>query len=205
MSGIVLMSGSVRGGSYNSAVVATVRRIVAERFGGVWTEVLDAGELPFYDEDLDAVDGSEAVVRMRERVRAADVVLLSTPSYNGAASGVLKNAVDWLSRPYGESALDDRITVVTSASPGPRGAVDAQAGLVEVLGHAGALVVEHPPVAVAHAEELITTQGEFEDPRVLAELESLVRAALDAAGWGAAGQDAAGQGSAEQGSASLAV
>ncbi|MGJ5891227.1 NADPH-dependent FMN reductase [Streptomyces niveiscabiei] len=186
MTEIVLMSGSVRGGSYNSAVVATVRRIVAERFGGVRAVVVRPGELPFYDEDLDAMDGSEAVVRMREQVAGADVVLMSTPSYNGAASGVLKNAVDWLSRPYGESCLDGRVVAVASASPGPRGAVDAQAGLVEVLGHAGALVVEHPPVAVAHAEELVTIEGEFEDPGVLAELESLVRAALEAAGRGAA-------------------
>ncbi|MEU3093203.1 NADPH-dependent FMN reductase [Streptomyces massasporeus] len=178
MTEIVLMSGSVRDGSYNSAVVATLRRIVDERPEGVCATVLHPVELPFYDQDMDAADGSEAVLRMRRRVAAADVLVISTPSYNGAAPGVLKNALDWLSRPYGESCLDGRTVAVTSASPGPRGAVDAQPGLVEVLGHVGALVVEHPPVAVSDAEELITDQGEFEDVECLAALESLLRAAL---------------------------
>lgn len=181
MTEIVLMSGSVRDGSYNSAVVATLRRLVDARFDGVRTTVVHPAELPFYDQDMDAADGSEAVLRMRNRVAAADVLVISTPSYNGAAPGVLKNALDWLSRPYGESCLDGRTVAVTSASPGPRGAVDAQPGLVEVLGHAGALVVEHPPVAVANAGELLTESGEFEDPAILDALEGLLRAALAAA------------------------
>ncbi|KUN75281.1 NADPH-dependent FMN reductase [Streptomyces griseoruber] len=181
MTEIVLMSGSIRDGSYNSAVVATLRRLVAERFDGVRTTVVRPAELPFYEEDMDAANGSEAVLRMRNRVAAADALVICTPSYNGAAPGVLKNALDWLSRPYGESCLDGRTVAVTSASPGPRGAVDAQPGLVEVLGHAGALVVEHPPVAVANAGELLTPEGVFEDPDTLAALEGLVRAALAAA------------------------
>ncbi|MEV6022815.1 NADPH-dependent FMN reductase [Streptomyces sp. NPDC052036] len=181
MTEIVLMSGSVRDGSYNSAVVATLRRIVEERFEGVCTTVVRPAELPFYDEGMDAANGSEAVLRMRNRVAAADVLVISTPSYNGAAPGVLKNALDWLSRPYGESCLDGRTVAVTSASPGPRGAVDAQPGLVEVLGHAGALVVEHPPVAVANAGELLAAEGEFTESETLDALESLLRTALAAA------------------------
>jgi chromate reductase len=178
MSEIVLMSGSVRDHSYNSAVVATLRRIVEERFDGTRATVVHPAELPFYEEGLDAANGSEAVLRMRDRVAAADVLVISTPSYNGAAPGVLKNALDWLSRPYGESCLDGRTVAVTSASPGPRGGVDAQPGLVEVLGHAGASVVEHPPVAVANAGELLTADGEFDDPEALAALEGLLRASL---------------------------
>ncbi|MFF4314738.1 NADPH-dependent FMN reductase [Streptomyces sp. 900105755] len=181
MSEIVLMSGSVRDGSYNSAVVATLRRIVDERFEGARVTVVHPAELPFYDEDMDAANGSEAALRMRNRVAAADVLVISTPSYNGAAPGVLKNALDWLSRPYGDSCLDGRTVALTSASPGPRGAVDAQPGLAEVLGHSGALVVEHPPVAVANAEELLTADGEFKARETVAALESLLRAALAAA------------------------
>ncbi|MEU0334056.1 NAD(P)H-dependent oxidoreductase [Streptomyces sp. NPDC006193] len=180
MTEIVLMSGSLRDGSYNSAVVATLRRLVAERFDGVRTTVVHPAELPFYDQDMDAANGSEAVLRMRNRVAAADVLVISTPSYNGAAPGVLKNALDWLSRPYGESCLDGKPVAVASASPGPRGAVDAQPGLVEVLGHAGAAVVEHPPVAVGNAAELLTAKGEFEDAETLAALEALLQAALAA-------------------------
>jgi chromate reductase, NAD(P)H dehydrogenase (quinone) len=118
-------------------------------------------------------------------VGGADALFISTPAYNGAAPGVLKNALDWLSRPAGAGVLAGRVVALASASPGKRGAADAQPALRDVLTRCGARVVDHEPVAVGDAERLRGADGEFHDPEVVAALESLVDAVLAAARGGA--------------------
>ncbi|MDH6129696.1 NADPH-dependent FMN reductase [Kitasatospora sp. GP82] len=169
----VLISGSLRRESANSAVLATVRRLLLESVPDAEISVLSPGLLPYFDQDLEAEDSSAAVRAAQEQVADADAVFISTPSYNGAASGVLKNALDWLSR--GEvSPLEGRVIALASASPGARGAVDAQPALRELLTRCGALVVEHEPVAVGHAVRRRNPAGEYDDPEVVAALRSLV-------------------------------
>ena len=178
MTSIVLISGSLRADSVNSAALATVARLLGRRSEPYRVSTLAIGELPFYDHDVEQADSSAEVRAARELVGAADVVVISTPSYNGQAPGVLKNALDWLSRPYGASALTDTPVAVLSASPGPRGAADAQPALCGVLRRSGAVLVElqEGPVAIGNAERLRTAEGEFADPEVLAALEGLLDA-----------------------------
>jgi len=148
------ISGSLRRDSYNSALL----RAAAERLpaGAELVEFEGLGEIPPYDADAEA-DGTPASVEaLREAVRAADAVLVATPEYNHSIPGQLKNALDWVSRPAGESALLGKPAAVIGASTGMFGAVWAQAETRKVLGALGGRVVEAElpiPGAADHYEE----------------------------------------------------
>lgn len=182
MTKFVLISGSIRRDSLNASVLATVRRLLAERpdADGIEVETLSVGLLPHFDFDVEQADGSAAVREAKRLVRDADALFISTPSYNGAMPGVLKNALDWLSRPGGDSPLTGRTVALASASPGARGGVDAQAALAAVLTRCGARVVDHEAVAVRRAAELRMDDGDFTDPEVVEALASLIDATLTA-------------------------
>ncbi|MEV5355024.1 NADPH-dependent FMN reductase [Streptomyces sp. NPDC086081] len=176
MTRIVLMSGSLRRGSVNTTAVATLGRLLAQRDARVRTPLLDPRVLPYYDQDLDVADGPAPVAEARRLLDSADALVISTPSYNGGAPGVLKNALDWLSRPWGDSALTGLPTAVLSASPGPRGAADAQPGLRVNLERSGAVLIDHRPVALGDAEALPRTGQGFTDPATLALLDEVAAA-----------------------------
>ncbi|MFI1562899.1 NADPH-dependent FMN reductase [Streptomyces sp. NPDC020490] len=178
MTTILLVSGSLRRGSVNSAVIATVRRILTAHRPTVRTPGLDLRALPYYDEDVDAVDGSAAVRAARALVESAHALIISTPSYNGEAPGVLKNALDWLSRPWGDSALTGKPVAVVTASSGRKAGAEARPGLHSVLERAGAIMVDHAPVAIGNGEALPSDAFGFTAPSVVASLESLVEATL---------------------------
>lgn len=178
----ILISGSLRRESYNSAALRAVARIIGERPEDAEFSFLPIGEIPFYNGDLDTDTVPSAVLEARAAVAAADVVIISTPAYNGAVPGVLKNALDWVSRPYGSSAIAGKPVAVLSASPGARGAADAQEGLLSVLDYCDTVVVEHEVVAIGTAGERLDEAGEFTDEEIVAELRSLVEAAARSVG-----------------------
>jgi chromate reductase, NAD(P)H dehydrogenase (quinone) len=135
------ISGSLRRDSFNTALL----RAAAERLpGGVEFVAFERlAEIPAYDADLE--EGAEtpaAVADLRAEMRAADAVLVSTPEYNSSIPGALKNALDWASRPAGESALMGTPAAVIGASTGMFGAVWAQAETRKVLGALGGRVLE---------------------------------------------------------------
>ncbi|HEX8751982.1 MAG TPA: NAD(P)H-dependent oxidoreductase [Solirubrobacterales bacterium] len=135
------ISGSLRRDSYNSALL----RAAAERLpaGAELIEFEGLREIPPYDADLEEREGAPAAVaELRAAVREADAVLLATPEYNHSIPGALKNALDWVSRPAGRSALMGKPAAVLGASTGMFGAVWAQAELRKVLGAMGGRVVE---------------------------------------------------------------
>jgi chromate reductase, NAD(P)H dehydrogenase (quinone) len=177
---IVLISGSVRRDSLNTSVLATVRRLLSERPDADTYEVgiLSVGLLPHFDFDVEQRDGSPEVRAAKELVRDADALFISTPAYNGQMPGVLKNALDWLSRPGGDSPLTGRTVALASASPGARGGLDAQPVLAGVLRRCGAQVVDHEPVAIGQAGQLRTGDGYFTDAETVAALTGLIDATL---------------------------
>ena len=100
---ILAVSGSLRADSHNTSLL---RAAIDEAPEGVEVELWEGlGELPVYDQDLDADDPPEAVLRLREAWGSADAILFATPEYNGSVPGGLKNAIDWASRPRLEAAL----------------------------------------------------------------------------------------------------
>lgn len=145
------ITGSLRRDSYNHALL----REAAERLpaGAELIEFERLREIPPYDADLEALETPAAVVELREAMREADAVLVATPEYNHSIPGVLKNALDWASRPAGQSALTGKPAAVIGASTGMFGAVWAQAETRKVLGALGGRVVE-AELPVARAADL---------------------------------------------------
>jgi chromate reductase len=143
------ITGSLRRDSYNHALL----REAAERLpaGVGWSEFERLAEIPPYDADLEAgATPPAAVAELRRAMREADAVLVATPEYNHSIPGVLKNALDWASRPAGQSALTGTPAAVIGASTGMFGAVWAQAETRKVLGSLGGRVIEAElPVARA--------------------------------------------------------
>ncbi|HVS99909.1 MAG TPA: NAD(P)H-dependent oxidoreductase [Solirubrobacterales bacterium] len=135
------ISGSLRRDSYNTALL----RAAAERLpdGVEFVAFERLAEIPIYDADLEETgETPRAVAALREAMREADAVLVSTPEYNHSIPGGLKNALDWASRPAGESALTGTPAAVIGASTGMFGAVWAQAETRKVLGALGGRVLE---------------------------------------------------------------
>jgi chromate reductase len=145
------ITGSLRRDSYNHALL----REAAERLpaGAEWSEFERLADVPPYDADLEAEETPAAVAELRRAMREADAVLVVTPEYNHSIPGVLKNALDWASRPPGQSALTGTPAAVIGASTGMFGAVWAQAETRKVLGALGGRVVE-AELPVANAAQL---------------------------------------------------
>lgn len=154
---VLSLNGSLRRGSYNRRLLEVARRTFA---AGIEVETFSwLADVPPYNEDLDAEPVPRAVRRLREAIGAADAVLIATPEYNASIPGVLKNAIDWASRPYPDNALRDRPVAVVGASTGLFGAVWAQAELRKVLKFAGARVVERDLAVPSAADAFCATGG----------------------------------------------
>jgi chromate reductase, NAD(P)H dehydrogenase (quinone) len=146
------ISGSLRRDSLNSALL----RAAAERLpaGAELVTFERLAEIPPFSEDAEAAPAPDPVRELREAIRSADAVLIATPEYNHSLPGQLKNALDWASRPAGQSALNGKPAAVVGASTGMFGAVWAQAELRKVLGAMGGRVIE-AELPVGHAKELL--------------------------------------------------
>lgn len=166
---ILAISGSLRGGSHNTRLL----RLAAERApAGVQVELWDGlRSIPPYDEDEDAGRAPAAVVRMREAIANADALLLATPEYNSSIPGVLKNAIDWASRPRADAALAGKPAAVVGATTGSFGAVWAQAELRKVLASAGARVLD-AELALPRAHQAFDADGKPHDPGVCERLDT---------------------------------
>jgi chromate reductase, NAD(P)H dehydrogenase (quinone) len=180
---ILAVSGSLRAGSFNTGLLRAALEAAPE---GVELELWEGiGELPLYDEDLDAgnvpgkagavqrqaweTDVPESVRRLREDWAAADAILFATPEYNGSVPGGLKNAIDWASRPRLAGVLRNKPVAVVGASTGQFGALWAQQDLKRILGVAGARVVG-TEIPVARADERFDAEGRFLDGEVFEQL-----------------------------------
>jgi chromate reductase len=184
------ISGSLRRGSFNTALLCHAGALF-EAEGAVFKVYEGLRDLPAYDEDFDVRDAAEAVARIRAAVREADAVLFATPEYNSSIPGVLKNAVDWLSRPsLAESALRGKPVAVVGASIGIFGAVWAQADLRKVLGAIGARVIEGE-VALGRAMDRFDADGRLNDENLRDELREVVDDLLAEAQPNASGKLAA--------------
>lgn len=167
---ILVLVGSLRADSWTRQLAEATDELLPE--GSSSTVYAGLGDLPHYDQDLDGDDVPAAVTAFRAAVAAADALVVATPEYNGSIPGVLKNAVDWASRPRGASPLDGKPAAVISVSPSPRGAQWAREDLVKVLGVAGARPLE-TALGVATVHEVVS-DGRVVDPAVGEALTALV-------------------------------
>ncbi|TMS51625.1 NAD(P)H-dependent oxidoreductase [Mycobacterium sp. DBP42] len=143
---VLVLVGSLRAASVNRQIAELAVEQAPE---GVSLEIFDRlGELPFYNEDIDTADVAEPVVALRAAAAEAGAALVVTPEYNGSIPGVLKNAIDWLSRPFGNGALNDKPLAVVGAALGQYGGVWAHDETRKSFGIAGPRVVEDLKLSV---------------------------------------------------------
>jgi chromate reductase len=169
---ILGISGSLRRGSHNTNLLRAAAELLPP---GVELEIYDGlRELPPYDPDLDVEPADPAVTALRDAIDEADGVLIATPEYNGSIPGLLKNALDWASRPFPENALRGKPVAVVGASTGLFGAVWSQAETRKVLGIIGADVIEHE-LPVGQADTAFGDDGQLVEPEQRAVLGDLVQ------------------------------
>lgn len=184
---ILGISGSLRRGSHNTALLRAAADALPP---GVELEIYEGlREVPPYDADVDTEFPHPAVARLRQAITRTDGVLIATPEYNGSIPGVLKNALDWASRPFPDNSLRGKPVAVIGASTGLFGAVWAQAEMRKVLGTIGADVIDHE-LPVGQAETALDVNGELVEPEQREALAELVGVLLARAGAAAEAQAA---------------
>jgi chromate reductase len=146
---VAIVVGSLRKDSVNRKVARSICAFAADRLD---CEIVEIGGLPLYDQDSDA-DPPEAFTRFRERIAAADGILFCTPEYNRGVPGVLKNAVDIGSRPYGHSVWDKKPAAIVSASPGSIGGFGANHQLRQACVFLNMPVMQQPEAYLGHVSD----------------------------------------------------
>ncbi|MCL5404290.1 MAG: NAD(P)H-dependent oxidoreductase [Candidatus Marsarchaeota archaeon] len=149
---IAAFAGSLRRDSYNKALVNTAKRVAPEN---VEVEILDISQIPLYNQDEEA-KMPESVKKFKQKIKEADAVLIATPEYNRSIPGVLKNAIDWASRPYGDNSFEDKPVATFGATGGSLvGTSAAQLHLRQIFAFLNAHPLERPMLFIAGASEKI--------------------------------------------------
>lgn len=160
---ILGFAGSLRKASLNRGLLRAAAELAPR---DVVVEQFDLRGVPLYDEDLRLAGPPQIVTDLKERIRAADALLIATPEYNHSFSGVTKNAVDWISRPPSESPLNGKPVGVIGASDGHFGTTRAQEALRIVLAATRADVMASPTVMVFHGRDHADGEGNLIDPEL---------------------------------------
>ena len=167
---LVGVSGSLRAGSYNTALL----RAVAEACpADVVLDLVDIGDLPLFNEDL-VPDLPASVARIQAAVRSADGLVIAGPEYNGGVSGPLKNALDWLSVPRSDGLLRGMPVAVIGASTGMLGSARSQVQLRSILAICGSELLAEPEVLLPFAHQAFDEDLRPLDDRLVRRLERLV-------------------------------
>ena len=170
---IVGFAGSLRRASYNRGLI---RAAVASAPLGIVIEIHDLADIPFYNQDVEDLGEPASVGAFKAAIANADALLIATPEYNHGMPGVLKNALDWASRPRATSPLHDKPIAVMGASPGRGSTARAQAHLREAAVFTGACVMPLPELLVSSAAAYFDDAGNLVDPGIRADLVELVTA-----------------------------
>lgn len=167
---ILGLSGSLRGDSHNTRMLRGAAALLPESAELLVFEGL--GEIPPFNEDAEHRP-PPAVVALKQAISDADAVLIATPEYNSSLPGVLKNAIDWVSRPVADTPLMNKPAAVIGASTGLFGAVWAQAETRKVLGAVGARVLDRE-LPVGQADEALDERGMLLDKDTRETLSSIL-------------------------------
>ena len=149
---LLCLSGSLRRGSYSTAVLRGLQDTLALRAA---LSIFPLHDMPLYNEDDDAERAPESVRALRSAIETSDGVIMVSPEYNHGMSGVLKNAIDWASRPYGRSVLRRMPVLTMTVSPAFTGGVRAQQQLNETLASIPAHLVLRPQIVIGGVHEKV--------------------------------------------------
>jgi chromate reductase len=154
---VAVLVGSLRKGSFTRRVAQALQ---AMQPGGLELDIVEIGELPLYNQDLETEKPPAAWIAFRDRVRPADAVLFMTPEYNRSIPAVLKNAIDVGSRPYGHSVWSGRPCAVVSTSPGAIGGFGANHHLRQCLVFLDMPVLQQPEMYLGSVDKLVDEKGQ---------------------------------------------
>lgn len=169
---ILGFAGSLRKDSYNKALLRVAVELAPKK---VKFEVFDLEGIPPFNQDLEN-KMPQRVKEFKAKIKAADAILIVTPEYNYSVPGVLKNAIDWASRPYGDNAFEDKPVGVMSASTGMLGGARAQYHLRQTFVFLNAHPLNRPEVIVPFAYEKIDEKGKVTDKKAREKIKELLDA-----------------------------
>jgi chromate reductase, NAD(P)H dehydrogenase (quinone) len=152
---ILGISGSLRRESYNRAALRAATEVVPE---GATIEVFELDGIPGFNQDEEQNPPAK-VAELKKRIREADAILIVTPEYNYSIPGVLKNAIDWASRPYGDSAWNGKPAAIMGASVGTIGTARAQYHLRQMMVFLNMFPINQPEVMIGNASERFDAAG----------------------------------------------
>ena len=179
MAVVIGISGSLRSGSFNTSLLRTAVTLAP---AGLTIEVASIREIPLYDADVEtAIGAPPPVTALKDRIAAADGLLLVTPEYNNSVPGVLKNAVDWLSRPARDIArvFGGKPVSLMGATNGNGGTILAQAAWLPVMRTLGALVWAGPRVYVSNSPRVFDAEGGLTDEAIRQRIATHLRGFAD--------------------------
>ncbi len=159
MNKLVIIVGSLRRDSINRKLAEATAALAAKNLTIDWIKLDD---VPIYNGDLE-VDLPAPVRRIKDQIKSADAVLLVTPEYNRSIPPLMKNAIDWASRPYGTSVWGGKPVAIMGATPGAIGTAAAQQHLRNVLAAVGAMTLPQPEMFITYKEGMIDEKGGFAD------------------------------------------
>ena len=172
---ILGIAGSLRRQSYNRAALRAATQLAPE---GSTVEIFELDGIPGFSED-DEQQPPEKVVELKRRIRESDAVLFVTPEYNYSIPGVLKNAIDWASRPYGDSAWSGKPAAIMGASVGAIGTARAQYHLRQVMVFLNMFPVNQPEVMIAQAHKRFDAEGNLTDEKTKDLIRQLLQGLVD--------------------------
>lgn len=174
---ILGVAGSLRRGSLNRALLRAAQELAPE---GLVLEAFDLIDVPLYNGDVEAQGDPPGVAAFKAAIRAADGVLFVTPEYNHGVPGVMKNALDWASRPAQDAALNGKPVGLIGASPGMTGSARGQSQLRQAFEFTNSFCMPQPELLVARAHEKFGPGGELTDETTAKYLTRYLTALL---GW----------------------
>ena len=166
-------AGSLRQGSYNRAALRAAAELLPR---GTTLEILDLAPIPLYNADVERAGLPEPVRQFKAKIAAADALLVATPEYNHALPGVLKNALDWASRPAGRSPLKGKPVAILGAAFGYFGTVRAQQHLRQLFVAVDAHALNQPQVHITEAPKKFDREGRLTDEPTRERIRKLVQA-----------------------------
>jgi chromate reductase, NAD(P)H dehydrogenase (quinone) len=172
---ILGISGSLRRDSYNSAALRAAAGLAPD---GATVETFALHGIPLFNQD-EELNPPARVVELKRRVREADALLFVTPEYNYSVPGVLKNAIDWASRPHGDSAWDGKPAAIMGATDGAFGTARAQYHLRQIFVYLNVFPVNKPEVLIAHAPQRFDADGNLTDETTKEFIRQLLRNLVD--------------------------
>lgn len=155
------ISGSLRKGSFNTAALRAAVELAPP---GITIETFDISPIPLYNEDVREKGFPPVVEELRGKIKAADALLIVTPEYNYSIPGVLKNAIDWASRPP-DQPFDNKPLAIMGASPSMLGTARCQYHLRQCFIYLNALILNQPEVMIASAQNKFDAQGKLTDEK----------------------------------------